>query len=202
MGEPKAVLVIPLPPEYKPSDPYPPFAEDDPGYVFESYDAYHEWLARREKRVLIHDPVANESILKVVDAAAFPRSSSQETLWAGPLAFGVVVVRMDGIGYARYANEGEPVPEYQVMLEVMSNDSGLYKTITQDERSVCIIFNGEPEESAYAYLLTPEPLAGEQLVKTVELPNLYRESPGMEKILYNTSLADGVLSLSAVNKGL
>lgn len=197
MTNARAVAVILLPPEYRPTDPYPPHAPDDPGWVFESYDDYWYWLADQEIRVAIHDPLSGETDVRriarpTIDlnnlATGLAWNGSFESavmcpmgaglLFAGEVEDGGEDEDEDGtetrIEFCRYSTESELVP-LEAVVTVPLSDYQRYTGgyIVAGQRSVAICWPGSVYDgsSGLVYVFTPDPEDGGIPLAMIEVPN-------------------------------
>lgn len=189
MTKARAVAVILLPPEYRPTDPYPPHAPDDPGWVFGSYDSYWDWLGGKEIRVAIHDPLSGETdVRRIAHPTIDLYNLTQEYAWNGsfessimcPMGAGLLFVGMGGarpekrIEFCRYSTESELVPP-EVVVTVPSEYQGRYFTgfMAAGQKSVAICWPGSVYGgiSGLVYVFTPDPEDGGIPLATIEAPN-------------------------------
>lgn len=190
MTNARAVAVILLPPEWRPTDPYPPHAPDDPEWVFESYEDYWYWLARQEIRVAIHDPLSGETdVRRIARPTIYLYELKQERAWNGrfsssvvcPMGAGLLFVG-EGYGaepetrieFCRYSTESELVPPEAVVTVPLSDymrDTG--GCIVAGQRSVAICWPGSPYDgsSGLVYVFTPDPEDGGIPLAMIEVPN-------------------------------
>ena len=188
MNKARAVAVILLPPEYRPTDPYPPHAPDSPEWVFESYEDYWYWLEEQEIRVAIHDPLSGETDVRRIARPTIDLSNlALEQAWNGsfesavvcPMGAGLLFVGEDGDGtetrieFCRYSTESELVPREAVatLPPEYHGDTGGYMVAGQ--RSVAICWPGSVYDgsSGLAYVFTPDPEIGGIPLATIEAPN-------------------------------
>lgn len=188
MTNARAVAVILLPPEYRPTDPYPPHAPDDPEWVFESYDDYWYWLPRKEIRVAIHDPLSGETDVRRI---ACPTMGLHSLAWRGawnvslassavwPMGAGVLFVGGSygtepetRIEFCRYSTESELVPPEAVVTFPTGywRDTGY---VAAGQQSVAICWPGSVYDgsSGLVYVFTPDPEDGGIPLATIEVPN-------------------------------
>lgn len=189
MTKARAVAVILLPPEYRPTDPYPPHVPDYPEGVFESYDSYWYWLGGKEIRVAIHDPLSGETDVRriarptidlnnLAAGLAWSRDSLASVMF--PMGAGLLFVGEDGDGtetrieFCRYSTESELVPLEAVVTAPLS-DYQRYTggCIVAGQRSVVICFPGSPYDvsSGLVYVFTPDPEDGGIPLAMIEVPN-------------------------------
>ena len=190
MTKARAVAVILLPPEYRPTDPYPPHAPDDPEWVFESYEDYWYWLEEQEIRVAIHDPLSGETdVRRIARPTINLNNLAQEYAWNGsftksvmcPMGAGLLFVG-EGYGanpetrieFCRYSTESELVPPEAVVTAPLSGwqrYTGGYMVAGQ--RSVAICWPGSVYDgsSGLVYVFTPDPEDGGIPLATIEVPN-------------------------------
>lgn len=200
MTKARAVAVILLPPEYRPTDPYPPHAPDDPGWVFGSYDGYWYWLGLKEIRVAIHDPLSGETDVRRI---ARPKINlnflRQEQAWNGsfsssvmcPMGAGMLFVgEVFGeaglemrIEFCRYSTESELVPP-EAVVTPPSVYHGFYYTgyMVAGQQSVAICLPGSPYDggSGLVYVFTPDPEIGGIPLATIEAPNFKGGTAGSD----------------------
>lgn len=200
MTKARAVAVILLPPEYRPTDPYPPHVPDHPEWVFESYDDYYwSWLADHEIRVAIHDPLSGETDVRRI---AFPTidlySLTQEQAWNGsfsssvmcPMGAGLLFVGENWAGtetrieFCRYSTGSELVPpEAEAVVTVPSEydgDRGYKGYMAAGQRSVAICWPGKVYDgsSGLVYVFTPDPEDGGIPLATIEVPDFKIDTYG------------------------
>lgn len=190
MTKARAVAVILLPPEYRPTDPYPPHAPDDPGWVFESYDDYWSWLGGQEIRVAIHDPLSGETdVRRIARPTINLPKLSEEQAWNGsfsssvmcPMGAGLLFVGENWAGtetrieFCRYSTGSELVPPEAVVTvpSEYDGDRGYKGYIVAGQRSVAICWPGSPFDgsSGLVYVFTPDPEDGGIPLATIEVPN-------------------------------
>lgn len=190
MTKPRAVAVILLPPEYRPTDPYPPHAPDDPERVFESYDDYYwSWLAGQEIRVAIHDPLSGETdVRRIARPTIDLYELSREGGWNGsfsssvmcPMGAGLLFVGENWAGtetlieFCRYSTGSELVPPEAVVTVPLSEYqrySGGY--FVAGQQSVAICWAGSPYDGSNGlmYVFTPDPEDGGIPLATIEVPS-------------------------------
>lgn len=197
MTKARAVAVILLPPEYRPTDPYPPHAPDDPEWVFESYDSYWYWLGGKEIRVAIHDPLSGETDVRRIArptinlnnlAAGLAWNRYFSAVVMCPMGAGLLFVGEDGDGtetrieFCRYSTESELVPLEAVVTlppEYHGNAGGY---IVAGQQSVAICWPGSVYvgSSGLVYVFTPDPESGGIPLATIEAPNFIGGSAGSD----------------------
>lgn len=197
MTKARAVAVILLPPEWRPTDPYPPHAPDDPEWVFESYDDYYwYWLAGQEIRVAIHDPLSGETdVRRIAPPTINLNNLAQERAWNGsftksvmcPMGAGLLFVGENWAGtetrieFCRYATESELVPpEPEVVVTFPSvywRNTG-YMVAGQQSVAICWPGSVFVESSGMVYVFTPDPENGGIPLKTIEVPNFIDRTYG------------------------
>lgn len=189
MTNARAVAVILLPPEYRPTDPYPPHAPDDPGWVFGSYDSYWYWLSGQEIRVVIHDPLSGETDVRRIARPTFDLNDlAVEEAWDGsfrqlamcPMGAGLLFVGKNWnepkarIEFCRYSTESELVPPEAVVTAPLSDYNGdTGGCIAAGQQSVAICWPGSPNDgsSGLVYVVTPDPEDGGIPLAMIEVPN-------------------------------
>lgn len=188
MTKARAVAVILLRPEYRPTDPYPPHAPDDPEWVFESYDSYWYWLGGKEIRVAIHDPLSGETDVRriarptidlnnLATGLAWNRNSSASVMC--PMGAGLLFVGEDGDGtetrieFCRYSTESELVPLEAVVTlpPEYHGDAGGYIVAGQQSVAICWPGSVYVGSSGLVYVFTPDPESGGIPLATIEAPN-------------------------------
>ena len=189
MTKARAVAVILLPPEYRPTDPYPPHVPDDPGWVFGSYESYWYWLADQEIRVAIHDPLSGETDVRRIARPTIDLSNlAVEQAWNGsfkrsamcPMGAGLLFVgEVEGeagpearIEFCRYSTESELVPP-EAVVTLPSEYQGHPGYMVAGQQSVAICWPGSVYDgrSGLVYVFTPEPEIGGIPLVTIEAPN-------------------------------
>ena len=197
MTQARAVAVILLPPEWRPTDPYPPHAPDDPGWVFESYQDYWYWLRRKEIRVAIHDPLSGETdVRRIARPTINVYDLTTGLAWNGkfsssimcPMGAGLLFVGWDWIGtetrieFCRYSTESELVPPEEVVTVVPLSADQRYSEgyMAAGQRSVAICWPGEVFDgsSGLVYVFTPDPEDGGIPLATIEVPNFISRTYG------------------------
>lgn len=214
MAEPIAVITIVIPPEYRPSDPYPVSAPDDPEWIFEDYDDYHYWFSRKVCRVAIYSPKTGDS---VVHRASLPsvylynstssRSVLEDAFW--PMAGGLLYLHWDGssyeVGYAKYAADGEAEPALEILVSAEQNIAGekQYFFAETDGRQLALFSVGSIYEGigSAAQLITPEPLSGESVLVDTVLPDVYSGTYGSTNGIFAIELLSSVLNVRAKYQG-
>ena len=189
MTKARAVAVILLPPEYRPTDPYPPHAPDEPGWVFESYEDYWYWLEEQEIRVAIHDPLSGETdVRRIARPTINLNNLAQEQAWNGsfsssvmcPMGAGMLFVDENWAGtetrieFCRYSTGSELVPPEAVVTAPLSGYQRFKGGhIVAGQRSVAICWPGSPYDgsSGLVYVFTPDPEDGGIPLATIEVPN-------------------------------
>ena len=216
MTKARAVAVILLPPEYRPTDPYPPHAPDDPGWVFGSYESYWYWLARQEIRVAIHDPRSGETDVRRIARPAIELSDlAIEQAWNGsfkrsamcPMGAGLLFVGKVGpearIEFCRYSTESELVPP-EAVVTLPSEYEGSYYTgyMVAGQRSVAICWPGSwyDGRSGLVYVFTPDPESGGIPLATIEVPN-FKSGTGGSDYLYMAAEMGEQLSVVSTKYG-
>lgn len=196
MTNARAVAVILLPPEYRPTDPYPPHAPDDPEWVFESYDDYWSWLADQEIRVAIHDPLSGETDVRRIAHPTIDLSDlAVEQAWNGsfkrsvmcPMGAGLLFVGKSFSGlemrieFCRYSTESELVPP-EAVVTIPSVYQGFWYTgyMVAGRQSVAICWPGSvfDESGGLVYVFTPDPESGGIPLATIEVPNFKSRTYG------------------------
>lgn len=189
MTKARAVAVILLPPEWRPTDPYPPHAPDDPEWVFESYEDYWYWLGEEEIRVAIHDPRSGETDVRRIARPTISLDNlALEQAWNGsfesavmcPMGAGLLFVSKNWVGtetrieFCRYSTESELVPP-EAVVTVPLSDYQRYTVgcIVAGQRSVAICWPGSPYDgsSGLVYVFTPDPEDGGIPLAMIEVPN-------------------------------
>lgn len=198
MTKARAVAVILLPPEYRPTDPYPPHVPDHPEWVFESYDYYWYWLAGQEIRVAIHDPLSGETDVRRIAPPTINLSKlSEEQAWNGsfsssvmcPMGAGMLFVGENWAGtetrieFCRYSTGSELVPPEAVVTAPLAQSQRFTGgCIVAGQRSVAICWPGSPYDgsSGLVYVFTPDPEDGGIPLATIEVPNFKNGTWGSE----------------------
>lgn len=189
MTKARAVAVILLPPEWRPTDPYPPHAPDDPEWVFASYQDYWDWLYDQEIRVAIHDPCSGETDVRRIARPTIDLNNlAEEQAWNGsftssvmcPMGAGLLFV---GEGYngveletriefCRYSTGSELAPPEAVVTLPTGywRDTGY---VAAGQQSVAICWPGSVYDgsSGLVYVFTPDPEDGGIPLATIEVPN-------------------------------
>lgn len=188
MTKARAVAVILLPPEYRPTDPYPPHAPDDPEWVFESYDSYWYWLEGQEIRVAIHDPLSGETdVRRIARPTIDLYDLTSEQAWNGrfwssvmcPMGAGLLFVGVDEtlpetrIEFCRYSTESELVPPEAVVTLPPGYHDISAGYIVAGQQSVAICWSGSRHNGTggLVYVFTPDPESGGIPLATIEVPN-------------------------------
>lgn len=191
----RAVAVILLQPEYRPTDPYPPHAPDDPERVFESYEDYWDWLEGQEIRVAIHDPLSRETDVRRIARPTInlyglseePSWNGEEQAWNGrfsrslmcPMGAGLLFVGRDWaetetrFEFCRYSTESELVPP-EAVVTIPQGYYGIRSGyIVAGQQSVAICRPGSPYDgsSGLVYVFTPDPEDGGIPLAMIEVPN-------------------------------
>ena len=187
MTNARAVAVILLPPEYRPTDPYPPHAPDDPGWVFASYDSYWYWLGKKEIRAAIHDPLSGETDVRRIARPTIDLNNLTAGLaWNRNLSASVMCPMGAGLLFAgegeagpetriefcRYSTESELVPP-EAVATLPSGYQGHPGYMVAGQQSVAICWPGWRfgEGSGLVYVFTPDPEIGGIPLATIEAPN-------------------------------
>lgn len=189
MTKARAVAVILLPPEWRPTDPYPPHVPDYPEWVFESYENYWYWLGEREIRVAIHDPRSGETDVRriarptinlnnLATGLAWNRNSSASVMC--PMGAGLLFVGEvhtwagveTRIEFCRYSTESELVPP-EAVATLPSGYQGHPGYMVAGQQSVAICWPGWRfgESIGLVYVFTPDPEIGGIPLATIEAPN-------------------------------
>lgn len=194
MTKARAVAVILLPPEWRPTDPYPPHAPDDPEWVFESYEDYWYWLRGQEIRVAIHDPLSGETdVRRIARPTIGLNFLAEEYAWNGsfessimcPMGAGLLFVGRSWarpekrIEFCRYSTESELVPP-EAVVTLPSEYQGRTGYMVAGQQSVAIfwlgsVYNGS---SGLVYVFTPDPENGGIPLATIEAPNFKSNTYG------------------------
>ena len=203
MTKARAVAVILLPPEWRPTDPYPPHVPDYPEGVFESYEEYWSWLADQEIRVAIHDPLSGETdVRRIARPTIDLHDLTQERAWNGsftksvmcPMGAGLLFVgeRWDEswseletrIEFCRYSTESELVPpEAVVTLPSEYREYTGYMAAGQQSVAICWPGSVYDGRSGLVYVFTPDPESGGIPLATIEAPN-FNDGTGGSDYLY------------------
>ncbi|SFI68710.1 hypothetical protein SAMN05216206_2747 [Pseudomonas guineae] len=213
MIDKKSVAIIILPPEYRPTDPYPPAAVDNPTLLFESYDDYHGWLSEKVCRLAIHDPIAGTTLVKRIAAlpiTGFGIKSQHHVLhgseWFSPIDAGVICASWDRlfndyrmtVSYAKFAEEGAAEPDIELLLGPIapSSDGDARVYFASDGRRLSILtMPANPGgDGAFLYTITPEPLSGESRLTTTRLPQLASGTAGSDMTYVSAELNGDVFS--------
>ena len=191
MTKARAVAVILLPPEYRPTDPYPPHVPGHPEWVIESYDDYWSLLADLEIRVAIHDPLSGETdVRRIAPPTINLYKLSEEQAWNGsfsssvmcPMGAGILFVGENWAGtetrieFCRHSTGSELFPpEAEAVVTVSLSQSQRYAGghIVAGQRSVAIYWPGSVYDgsSGLVYVFTPDPEDGGIPLATIEVPN-------------------------------
>lgn len=187
MTQVRAVAVILLPPEYRPTDPFPPHAPDDPDWEFGTYDDYWWWLRTKELRVAIHDPAAGTTLVKRIARPNIDLSSMRgEPAWNGrfnstavvPMGPGALFIGKNSytpdfqVEYCRYSVGTDPdQPELVVAIPPGITGSGGYVVTNEKSVAICMPGSVHTGDSGRIFVVTPEPAPGQQALVMIEAPN-------------------------------
>lgn len=218
MTNARAVAVILLQPEYRPTDPYPPHAPDDPEWVFESYDSYWYWLGGKEIRVAIHDPLSGETdVRRIARPTINVYDLTTGRAWNGkfsssimcPMGAGMLFVGNEGgfgtetrIEFCRYSTESELVPPEAVATFPPEYDVDTRGYIVAGQKSVAICWPGSVYYgiSGLVYVFTPDPESGGIPLATMEVPNFNGGASGA--LLYEAAEMGEQLSFVSTEYGV
>lgn len=187
MTQARAVAVILLPPEYRPTDPYPPHAPDDPGLEFTTYDDYWWWLRTKELRVAIHDPAAGATLVKrIARPSIYLNSLRIEPAWNGrfnnsavvPMGAGALFIGENAdspdlqVEYCRYSAGDDPnPPELVVVIPPGTTGAGGYVVMNEASVAICMPGSVHTGDSGRVFVVTPEPAPGQHALVMIEAPN-------------------------------
>ena len=206
MTQARAVAVILLPPEYRPTDPYPPHAPDDPDWVFPTYDSYWWWLRDyRELRVAIHDPAAGTTLVKRIARPSIDTNELRyESAWSGSFSDSAVVPMGAGVlfigerfgssdlqvEYCRYS-VGDDLDQPELVAAIPPNIAGTGGYVAMNDASVaiCIPVSALAGDNGRVFVFTPEPAPGQYALVMIEAPNFIWSTFGSDYSFQAAALA-------------
>lgn len=228
MHEARAVEALLLPPEWRPDDPFPPHAPDEPEWVFETYEDYWWWLEAYspELRLVIIDPQNGQSYLRYI--ARPPIDLSELVVgqpeWNGrfygstmiPLSSGIVFVgvvpgspsREKIMVYCKYATTVD-VSSPEVLDTVAENDYWHSWVVATNGKSVAIcrvgsVYSGpggSGTNSGIIHIFTPEPEPGKAALIKIEAPFFVGGTFGSSYLFMAAELEQEQLTLLCTEYG-